>query len=113
MNFHERWPEHRQHERATLITLLIEQQLQVCFVLTSCSFPAQFHLACWTQTWWPLSLDFKLACCSRLPRVLDSCSVKWRQVKLGLATQLQFHRGSEGGAVTVTNPINGMKMQYW
>jgi hypothetical protein len=60
MNFAERWPQHRQQERAGLMALLIEQQLQI---------------------------------------------------KLGLDTQLQFHRGA-GGKVAVTNPANGMQVQH-
>lgn len=40
MNFHERWPEHRQQERAGLMTLLIEQQLQVKLGLEA---QLQFH----------------------------------------------------------------------
>ena len=59
MDFHQQWPKHRQKERACLITLLIEQQLQV---------------------------------------------------KLGLETQLQYHREERG--VTVTNPVNGHRISY-
>ena len=59
MDFHQQWPKHRQKERSCLITLLIEQQLQV---------------------------------------------------KLGLETQLQYHREERG--VTVTNPVNGHRISY-
>ena len=59
MDFNQQWPKQQQQERACLITLLIEQQLQV---------------------------------------------------KLGLATQLQYHR--QDGGVAVSNPANGHRLFY-